>query len=120
LIEAIEPGHICLMQTQTLATPCCGYLRAHSDGNGLKWRVLFQQTGQAVHHHIRHLDNCARHSALDRFGSERTRVGQYQPDMAGLPDWDSAEEWLSLPLIARRSRISAGQSQYVIVVGSAL
>jgi hypothetical protein len=30
--------------------------------------------------------------------------------MAGLPDWDSVEEWLSLPLIARRSRVSAGQS----------
>ena len=56
------------------------------------------------------LDHCWRRSAPDRFGSERTRVGQCQPDMAGLPDWDSVEEWLSLPLIARRSHVSAGQS----------
>lgn len=69
-----------------------------------------QQTGLAVHHHIRHLGHCWRRSAPDRFGSERTRVGQYQPDVVGLPDWDSVEEWLSLPLIARTSRVFAGQS----------
>jgi hypothetical protein len=56
------------------------------------------------------LDQCWRRSAPDRFRSQRTRGGQYQSDMAGLLDWDSVEEWLSLRLIARRSRISAGQS----------
>ena len=66
------------------------------------------------------LDHCWRRSAPDRFGSERTRVGQCQPDIVGLPDWDSVEEWLSLPLIARRSRVSAGHSKDVILIGSAL
>jgi hypothetical protein len=52
-----------------------------------------------------------RRSAPDRFGSQRTRAGQYQPDMAGLPDQDSAEEWLNLPLIAVEVMFpQAGQS----------
>jgi hypothetical protein len=49
-----------------------------------------------------------------------TATSQCLPDIPGLPDRASVEEWLSLPLKARRIRVSAGHSKYVIFIGSAL
>jgi hypothetical protein len=45
---------------------------------------------------------------------------QCLPDMPGPPDSDSVEEWLCLTANARRNRVSAGHSEYVILIGSAL
>jgi hypothetical protein len=49
-----------------------------------------------------------------------TATSQCLPDIPGLPDRDSVEEWLSLLLKARRIRVSAGHSEYVIFTGSPL
>jgi hypothetical protein len=45
---------------------------------------------------------------------------QRLPDIPGLLDGDSVEEWLSLLLNATKSHISPDHIEYVIFVGSAL
>jgi hypothetical protein len=42
------------------------------------------------------------------------------PDIPGLPDRNSVEEWLSLCEVPRRSRVSAGHINYGILIGSSL
>jgi hypothetical protein len=61
----------------------------------------------------------ARRLAADDAERPRTIVcGQRLRGVPGLPDCDSVEEWLSLEVSARRSRISTGGVKYVIFVGS--
>jgi hypothetical protein len=59
---------------------------------------------------------CAGLIAVKGVGWDSQRL----PDIPGLPDRDSVEEWLSLPLNARRTHVSAGRRKYVIFIGSSL
>ena len=60
-------------------------------------------------------------AAADGAVCQRTIVcGQRLRGVPGLPDCDSVEEWLSLEVSARRSRVSAGGAEYVIFAGSGL
>lgn len=67
------------------------------------------------------------HATIARFRARHEKVlgdcsarCQYQPDKPGLPDWDSVEEWLSLPLNSRSGRVCAGHMKDVIFTGSSL
>jgi hypothetical protein len=60
-------------------------------------------------------------AAADGSVCQRTIVcGQRLRGVPGLPDCDSVEEWLSLEVSARRSRMSAGGVEDVIFAGSGL
>ena len=48
------------------------------------------------------------------------RDSQRLPDIPGLPDRNSVEEWLVLLFNASRTNVSAGRSYYVIFIGSSL
>ena len=54
--------------------------------------------------------------AVNGMGADSQRL----PDIPGLPDLDSVEEWLSLLLNVGASRVSADCSHYVIFIGNSL